>query len=88
MSLTAQLPEDETGTLIIVQSRHPDRFFDATQQQRLAELMERWRAARDRGETLPIAEQSGLEAIVEAELHAAANGIFSTSTIKSLPSLS
>jgi hypothetical protein len=71
-ALTAQLPEDETGTLIIVQSRRPDRFFDATQQQRLAELMERWRAARDRGETLPIAEQSELEAIVEAELHAAA----------------
>lgn len=72
-ALTAQLSEDEAGTLVIVQSRRPDRFFSAAQQQRLAELMARWRAARDRGETLPADEQSELEALVEAELHAAAH---------------
>jgi aminoglycoside/choline kinase family phosphotransferase len=71
-ALSAQLPEDETGTLIIVQSRHPDRFFEASQQQRLAELMERWRVARDQGDTLAAAEQAELEAAVEAELQAAA----------------
>ncbi len=74
-ALTAQLSEDESGTLIIVQSQRPDRFFGATQQKRLAELMERWRAARDRGETLLVDEQSELEAIVEAELHAAGERI-------------
>jgi hypothetical protein len=49
----------------------PDGFFNADQQQRLAELMELWRAARDRGEALPIIEQSELETLVEAELRAA-----------------
>src|SRR3712207_5541114 len=66
-ALTAQLSEDETSTLIIVQSLRPDRFFDAAQQQRLAELMERWRVARDKGEALPAKEQIELEALVEAE---------------------
>jgi len=67
-ALTAQLSEDDTGTLVIVQNQRPDHFFDAVQQQRMAELMEHWRAARDRGETLPTDEQSELEAMVEAEL--------------------
>jgi len=71
-ALTVQLPEDETGTLVIVQSLRPDRFFDADQQQRLAELMERWRAARDAGTTLPAAEQAELEALIEEEVRASA----------------
>ncbi len=72
-ALTAQLSRDEAGLLIIVQNLHPDRFFKAEQQQRLAGLMDRWRAARDRGATLPADEQSELEALVEAELRAAAD---------------
>jgi len=70
-ALTPQLSIDEAGTLIIVQSLRPDRLFTAQQQQRMAELMERWRAARDKGEALPVAEQSELDALVEAELRAA-----------------
>ena len=72
-ALTAQLSEDEASTLIIVQSQRSDRFFDAAQQQRLADLMERWRTARNQGKTLPPDEQSELEAIVEAELAASAD---------------
>jgi len=71
-ALTPQLSVDEAGTLIIVQILCPDRFFTAEQQQRLSELMARWRAARDKGETLPPSEQSELETLVEAELRAAA----------------
>lgn len=71
-ALTAQLSEEEASTLVIVQSLRPDRFFNAAQQQRLAELMGRWRAARDRGETLPDDERAELEALVETELRAAA----------------
>ena len=56
-----------------IQSLRPDRLFNAEQQQRLAELMERWRTARDRGESLPAAEQSELDALVEVELRAAGN---------------
>jgi hypothetical protein len=72
-ALTAQLSIDEAGLLIIVQNLHPDHFFKADQQQRLAGLMERWRAARDRGAALPADEQSELERLVEVELRAAAD---------------
>ena len=72
-ALTAQLSEDEASTLIVVQSLRPDHFFNAAQQQRLAELMDRWRTARDKGETLSTDQQSELEALSEAELSAAAD---------------
>jgi hypothetical protein len=48
----------------------PDQFFTAEQQQRLEELMARWRQARDAGLLLPQAEQAELDALVEAELRA------------------
>lgn len=38
-ALTAQLPDDETGLLAVVQNLRPDRFFDAVQQRRLGELI-------------------------------------------------
>lgn len=72
-ALTAQLFEDEAATLVIVQSLRPDRFFNAAQQQRLAELMERWHKVRDRGETLPTDQQAELDVLVEAELSASAD---------------
>jgi hypothetical protein len=71
-ALTAQLSADETSTLIIVQSLRPDRFFTAAQQQRLAALMARWRTARDQGATLPVDEQTELDTLIAAELHASA----------------
>jgi hypothetical protein len=72
-ALTAQLPEDDTGTLVVLQSHRPDRFFDVTQQQRVSHLMTRWRSARDLGQALPNDEQLELTALVEAELQASAN---------------
>ena len=69
-ALTAQLSEDESSTLVIVQNLRPDSYFDSTQQKRLAELMDRWRAARDSGQELSSAEQSELSALIEAELRA------------------
>ena len=47
-ALTPQLSVAESGTLIIVQNLSPDRFFTEEQQQRLGELMARWRDARRR----------------------------------------
>lgn len=70
-ALTAQLPAGETGTLVIVQNLQPDELFTEPMQQRLAELMEHWRAARDSGLTLPPAEQEELEALVEVEVKVA-----------------
>ncbi len=69
-ALTALLPADQTGTLVIVQNQRPDAFFTAEQQNRLQELMARWRRARDRGQSLPPDEQAELEALVDAELRA------------------
>jgi len=71
-ALTAQLSADEASTLVIVQSLHPDRFFTAAQQERLAALMARWRTARDQGNTLPVAEQAELDTLIDAELRASA----------------
>src|SRR4051812_2643807 len=70
-ALTAQLGEDDV-TLVIIQSRRPDHFFDAAQQQRVSELMAHWREARDRGTVLPAGEQAELTALSEAELRASA----------------
>ena len=42
----------------------------AQQQQRLSELMARWRAARDAGSALPPAQQAELDALVAAEVRA------------------
>ena len=71
-ALTAQLPADEASTLVVVQSLRPDRFFTAAQQQRLSTLMARWQTLRDQGVTLPADEQTELEALINAELQAAA----------------
>jgi hypothetical protein len=72
-ALTAQLPEDETGTMVIVQNLRPDRFFTAEQQSRLGELMSRWREARARDQSLPVTDQAELDALVEAELRGSAS---------------
>jgi cysteinyl-tRNA synthetase len=72
-AITAQFGEEQEGTLVVVQHYRPDRFFTAKQLSRLQELMNRWRAARDVGQTLSAAEQSELDALVEAEVRAAAD---------------
>lgn len=72
-ALTAQFSKEEAGMFVVVQNLHPDRFFTAAQQRRLAELMDRWRDARDRGEAFPSDEQAELDALVEAEFRAAAS---------------
>ena len=70
-ALTTQLPQEEAGTLVVVQQLRPDRFFTAQQQTRLKELMAQWRAARDAGASLPTGDQAELDALVDAELRAA-----------------
>ena len=70
-ALTAQLGGPAETTLVVVQPMRPDSLFTAAQQQRLADLMARWRAARDAGTPLPPEEQAELDALVEAELRAA-----------------
>lgn len=70
-SLTTLLGEINFSALLIIQNFNPHEFFTAEQQKRLSELMNLWRAARDRGQTLPPKQQAELESLVEAELKAA-----------------
>lgn len=70
-ALTAQLDEIEFSKLIIIQSFCSDSFFSAEQQQRLSELMNIWRLARDQEQQLPPEQQAELDSLVEAELRAA-----------------
>ena len=56
-ALTAQLEDSEFSTLLIIQSFRPDWFFSAEQQQRLSDLMNLWRTARDRGQTISPEQQ-------------------------------
>ena len=64
--LNSQLADDENGTLVIVQNRKADAFFNQTQQKRLTELMTR-RAA----DNLTQAEETELEQLIETELDGA-----------------
>jgi hypothetical protein len=70
-ALTAQLSPQTSGALVLVQPMQPDQFFTAAQQERLAELMSRWRTARDVGQALPPTERVELEALVDTQLEAA-----------------
>lgn len=65
-ALTSQLEGEESGTLVIVQNRRADRFFSATQQQRLAQLMHLRAAGK-----LSAEEEQELGSLVEAELDGA-----------------
>jgi hypothetical protein len=49
----------------------PDEFFTLAQQQRLAELIARWREGRDQHNDLTSDEQSELDALIAEELEAA-----------------
>jgi hypothetical protein len=69
-ALTAQMPAEDKGTLVIVQHQHPDRFFTAAQRQRLQDLMVAWRAARDQGTPFPAADRTELDALIDAEVQA------------------
>ena len=69
-AFTEQFPEVGSDSLLIVQRFQADRFFSEAQQQRMAELMTRWREARDAGASLSPEEQAELESLVELESRA------------------
>jgi hypothetical protein len=69
-ALAAQLSDQETATFLVVRERRADRFFDEADQARLAELMDRWRSARDSGTDFSTWDQAELDRLVEAEVRA------------------
>ncbi len=70
-AISAQLSDENDVTLVVVQSFHPDRYFSASQQRRLAELVERRSLAAQQDNALPDSEQAELEALIELEVRAA-----------------
>lgn len=64
--ITSQLEADESGTLVIVQHRQADEFFNRAQQARLTDLTRRRHL-----NGLSTAEETELENLVEAELDGA-----------------
>ncbi len=74
-SLTPRLSERDSGAVVIIQRMKPDRFFNEQQQKRLAELMQRWRLARDQGKSLASDEQAELDQLIQAEVKASAERV-------------
>jgi hypothetical protein len=69
-ALTTQLPAEDIA-LVIIRPMKGDAYFSEADRQRLADLMARWRTARDAGGRLPAVEQAELDALADAELKAA-----------------
>ena len=69
-AVSALLSPDELRTLVVVQHMQPDRLFTAKQQERLAELMDRWRRARAGEGSFSEQERAELDDLVEQELQA------------------
>ena len=70
-ALVAQLDVSGIGPLLVVQSCQADAWFTSEQQQRLQDLVDRWRTARDSGLRLNAEEQAELDTLIDAELGAA-----------------
>ncbi|HWQ32673.1 MAG TPA: hypothetical protein VNQ79_07300 [Blastocatellia bacterium] len=70
--LTKLMGTEISAAQFIVQPVQADQFYTAGQQRRLAELMARWRDARDQRRQLPPEEFAELEALIEAELEGSA----------------
>lgn len=69
-ALTTQLPGEDIS-LVVIRPTKGDAYFSEIDRQRLADLMARWRAARDAGARLPAGEQAELDALADSELRAA-----------------
>jgi hypothetical protein len=70
-AITARLPADKKGTLVVVQNLQADQFFTKEQCARLEELMAHWRTARDAGVALNAMEQGELDNLLHDEIAAA-----------------
>lgn len=80
-ALGARFPEVVAESLVVIQRFRPDEFFSASQQLRLQDLMQRWRAARDGGDSLTADEESELAALIQAELDASARRAAATAEV-------
>jgi hypothetical protein len=71
-ALSEKIGGTYSGTVVVLQNLRGDEFFTVAQQQRLEDLLEKWRLTRDSEHTLPSDEQAELEALVDRELEGSA----------------
>ncbi len=71
-AMTEELELKNSNAVVFVQDFRPDEFFTEAQQKRMAELMQKWRTARDKGGDWSPEEQTELEKLIEAELEGSA----------------
>lgn len=74
-SMTEELELKNRNAVVLLQDFAPDEFFTEEQQTRTAELMQKWRVARDEGGTFSNEDQTELEKLIEAELEGSARRI-------------
>jgi len=79
-ALSEQIGGTHSGTVVVLQNLRGDEFFTVAEQQRLEELLKKWRLARDSGHTLPIDEQAELESLVDRELEGSARRVESAAS--------
>jgi hypothetical protein len=79
-ALSEQIGGTHGGTLVVLQNLRGDEFFTVAEQQRIEELLTKWRLARDSGHTLPTDEQAELEALVNRELEGSAQRVESAAS--------
>jgi hypothetical protein len=70
-ALVEQTGPPSGATLGIIQPKAGDEFFSDGRRRRLAELMARWRTARDTARPFPPADQAELDGLIAEELKAA-----------------
>ena len=70
-ALAIELNQPDFSGLLFISNFAPDAFFNSHQQERLTELMNAWRWARDQGQALPPDQQAELDQLIETELEAA-----------------
>ena len=70
-ALTARTGTPAGAAVVLIQPVGGDEFFTDAQLARLADLMARWRHARDAGRPFPPADRAELDALIADELRAA-----------------
>lgn len=70
-ALTVQVQTHEQGNITTMENSTPDAIFTVEQQQRLEQLMNRWRNAREAGQRLIPKVQTELEDLMAAEVRGA-----------------
>jgi hypothetical protein len=79
-ALSEKIGGTYSGAVVVLQNLRADEFFTVAQQQRLEELLTKWRLARDSGHTLPTDEQAELESLVDRELEGSARRVESAAS--------